>query len=378
MLPVLQREVKMGRLASGDTLTKALSHLGVDADQSREVLAALAGVFDFRKAKAGDELLLTFEGQALISMVYRTPPLDEWRAARDGDRWVAQKREIQVEKKVVRVDVPIESSLYVSLQKTGADPELAVSLADVFAWDVDFYTDTQNGDEVRALVEEYVANGKVVRYGDVLGAEYVGKTVGDKKIFRYLDPSGEVSYFNPDGSSARKTFLKSPLKYAHITSKFGMRMHPLLGYTGMHQGIDFGAAPGTPVWAVGDGTVSWAGMKGPNGNMVCIKHKNGLESCYCHLQGYGEGIKTGVRVAQKKVIGYVGTTGLSTGPHLHYALKRNGNFLNPLSVKFPPSDPVPQNLLADFHNQIDPVSAQLNPLPVAQASVPAATATQTP
>lgn len=364
-LPVVEKQVHLGRLQKDETLARALSRLGADSDQAREVITALAGVFDFKKARAGDELLLDFEGPALTALTYRSPPVDEWRAARDGDRWVAKKREVQVEKKVVRVDVTIASSLYESLARTGADPELSLALADVFAWDVDFYQDVQNGDVVRAMVEAYVSGGKVVRYGDVLGAEYLGHTVGDKKVFRYLDPHGELGYFAPDGQSARKTFLKSPLKYAHITSKFGMRFHPVLKYEKAHEGVDYGAAPGTPVWAVGDGRVTWAGPKGPNGNMVCLAHRNGFETCYCHLKGFGSGVHTGGRVEQKQVIGYVGATGRATGPHLHFALKQNGHFLNPLTQKFPRSEPVPASLIADFHRQIDPVAADLNPTPVA-------------
>lgn len=366
-LPVVTRQVHLGRLQKDETLARALTRLGADADQSREVISALAGVFDFRHARAGDELLLDFDGPALTALTYRSPPLDEWRAAREGDGWVARKREVQVEKKVAHVDVTISSSLYESLARTGADPELSLALADLFAWDVDFYQDVRNGDVLRAMVEEYVADGKVVRYGDVLGAEYRGASVGDKKVFRYLDPHGEVGYFDASGQSARKTFLKSPLKYAHITSKFGMRFHPVLKYVKAHEGVDYGAAPGTPVWAVGDGKVVWAGMKGPNGNMVCLAHRNGFETCYCHLRAYGAGIKAGARVEQKQVIGYVGMTGRATGPHLHFALKQNGHFLNPLTQKFPRAEPVPPSLIADFHRQIDPVAADLSPSQVASA-----------
>ena len=367
-LPAVHQKVVSGLVKRNETLSKTLLRLGLDGDQSREVLGALAGVLDFRRSRIGDELLLTYDGPALLSLVYRTPPFDEWKAERQKDQWVARKRELAIEKKVVQVDVPIQSSLYESLQRTGADPELAMALADVFAWDVDFYSDVRNGDEVKALVEEYIADGKVLRIGDVLGAEYKGQVVGQKKIFRYQDPSGNPSYFNADGSSARKAFLKSPLKYAHITSGFGMRFHPILKYEKQHEGVDYGAAQGTPVWAVGDGVVTFAGNRGANGNFVCIKHRNGLESCYCHLQGFGEGIHTGASVAQKRVIGFVGMTGRATGPHLHFALKRDGHFLNPLTQKFPRAEPVPPALLADFHAQIDPFVSRLEATSVAEVT----------
>lgn len=368
--PALERTVRTGRLAQDENLAHALLRLGADAEATRQILLALSGSLDFRKIRVGDELALTTEGGALSAVSYRRSPVDAWRATRQGAGWSAAKRVVAVEKRVARVEVHIAGSLYESLARTGADPELSLALADVFAWDVDFYSDVQPGDTVRALVEEERVQGKLVRTGEVLAAEYVGRTVGDKKVFRFTDASGEASYFGPDGASARKTFLKSPLKYAHITSTFGMRFHPVLKYEKAHEGVDYGAAPGTPVWAVGDGLVTFAAPKGPNGNMVCLKHRNGLETCYCHLQGFGAGIRAGVHVAQKRVIGYVGTTGRSTGPHLHYALKQGGHFLNPLTQKFPRADPVPAAELAAFHRAVDPLAAALQPTELAQAGEP--------
>jgi murein DD-endopeptidase MepM/ murein hydrolase activator NlpD len=367
---MVERDVHQVRLAQDENLAHALARVGADGETSRQILQALAGSLDFRKIRVGDELALSVEGSSPQALTYRHLPIDEWRVNREGTGWVGHKRQVTVVKRLARIEVQIAGSLYESLARTGADPELSLALAEVFAWDVDFYSDVQPGDTVRALVEEDRVQGKVIRYGEVQGAEYVGHTVGDKKVFRFVDASGEASYFGPDGQSARKTFLKSPLKYAHITSTFGMRMHPVLKYEKAHEGVDYGAPPGTPVWAVGDGQVTFAAPKGANGNMVCLKHRNGLETCYCHLKGFGAGIRAGVRVVQKRVIGYVGTTGRSTGPHLHYALKQSGHFLNPLTQKFPRAEPVPPEQLADFHRQVDPVAAALEPVAVAQASVP--------
>ena len=185
-------------------------------------------------------------------------------------------------------------------------------------------------------MEKVLSKGRLLRYGEVLAAEYQGESVGTKRVFRWQLPDGEWSYFQEDGTSARKAFLKSPLKFAHVTSRFGRRFHPVLQYLKAHKGVDYAAAVGTPVWAVADGTVT-ARQHRPGGNTVCVRHRNGLETCYLHLSSYGRGVRGGARVSQKQVIGYSGNTGRSTGPHLHFAMKRDGAFVNPLNQKFPRS-----------------------------------------
>jgi murein DD-endopeptidase MepM/ murein hydrolase activator NlpD len=232
-----------------------------------------------------------------------------------------------------------------------------VLAADVLAWDVDFYQDVRAGDRMRIVVEKVFADGKLLRYGEVLAAEYQGGATGRKRLFRYTDPDGQTSYYDDDGSSARRGFLKSPLKYAHVTSKFGNRVHPVLGYTRAHEGVDYGAPVGTPVWAVGDGTVRTAGWKGGCGKAVELRHRNGFETVYCHLSAIA--VSAGKPVSQKQIIGYVGQTGLATGPHLHYAVKRGGGFVNPLQLKIPRDAPVPAKWMDDFHAKVAPLQHEL-------------------
>jgi murein DD-endopeptidase MepM/ murein hydrolase activator NlpD len=197
----------------------------------------------------------------------------------------------------------------------------------------------------------------VLGYGHVLAAEYVGHTVGSKKSYRYKLPDGTESYFLEDGTSARKTFLKTPLKYAHVTSGFGSRFHPILNYVGNHNGVDYGTPVGTPVWAVADGTVSKAGWDDGGGNRICVKHAMSFETCYLHLSKIS--VKAGQRVPQKTVLGESGSTGLSTGPHLHFGMKRGGNWVNPLNQNFPRADPLPRAQLADFLEKIAPLASRL-------------------
>ncbi len=359
------------RIEPDQTLSRALSAAGVPDAQLERIISAMEGVFDFRKLHVGDQLRISTRGGEIDFIDYRQSAQDEWQVRRDGERFVAAKREVEIEKKVGLVELRIDSSLYEAATAAGEDPALPIAISDVFAWDIDFYQDVRKGDRVRAVIEKFVSKGRLVRYGEVLAAAYQGQSVGQKRVFRYQLPDGNISYFMQDGTSARKAFLKSPLKYANITSRFGSRVHPVLHYQREHNGIDYRAPVGTPVWAVGDGTVTRAAHDGASGRNLCIRHINGLETCYLHLSGFGAGIRAGVRVVQKQVIAYTGNSGLSTGPHLHFALKRGGRFVNPLNQKFPRADPVPQQLRPDFGQRIVPWVAQLEGEPVAAASVPA-------
>lgn len=348
------------RVERNQVLATALRSAGLDGVQTDRVIGALQGVFDFRRSRVGDQLRLVLRDGELEHLDYRQSPVDEWQVRRDGERYVASKREIEVETQVSRVELEVQSSLYDAATTAGEDPTIAMALADVFAWDIDFYVDVRKGDHVRCLVEKVLSKGRLLRYGEVLAAEYRGESVGTKRVFRWQLPDGEWSYFQEDGTSARKAFLKSPLKFAHVTSRFGMRFHPVLEYLKAHQGVDYAAAVGTPVWSVADGTVTVAGNTGAGGNTVCVRHRNGFETCYLHLSSYGAGVRSGSRIAQKQIIGYSGNTGRTTGPHLHFAMKRNGAFVNPLNQKFPRSEPVPPTLLTRFREAVNPIAASLD------------------
>lgn len=354
------------RLQRNQTVQQALMRLSLSAEDVRGVIAALKDHFPFRKARPGDQLRIERrEGTSEVHRLsYRQGIADEWLVDRLPDGTLqGRKRPVELTTEVSRVAVTIEGSLYETLQKSGEDPELAVLASDVLAWDVDFYQDVRAGDRMKMVVEKVFADGKLLRYGEVLAAEYDGSATGTKRLFRYTDPDGRTSYYDDEGHSARRGFLKSPLKYAHVTSTFGGRMHPVLGYYKQHQGVDYGAPVGTPVWAVGDGTVKQAGWNGGCGKAVILHHRNGLDTVYCHLSQIA--VAAGKPVSQKQVIGYTGQTGLATGPHLHYAVKRNGAFLNPLQLKVPPEAPIPARWRPDYLAKIAPVRAKLDGEPVA-------------
>ncbi len=357
--------IKNRRIQKGqNTLAQALAEVPLPPDQVQAVVGALeAAEFDFRRIRVGDQFRMVLRHGELDFFDYRKDRQHAWLVRRDGDRYVGTKREVEVEQRVATVELTVNSSLWDAVMAAGEKPGIAVGLADVFAWDIDFYQDVRQGDRVRAVIEKRLVKGQLVDYGNILAAEYVGGVVGNKRVFRYETSTGQASYFQQDGSSARKAFLKSPLKYANVTSRFGSRFHPVLKYMKAHNGVDYGAAVGTPVWAPSDGTVSRVSYDGANGNLLCIKHLNGFETCYAHLHKVH--VRPGQKVHQKQVVALTGNTGRSTGPHLHYALKRNGQFVNPLAQNFPRADPLPKAELPRFAESIRPLVTQLDSVNVA-------------
>lgn len=359
-------EVKNRRLEKNQTVASALEAAGLDDATISEVQGALmASEFNFKKARPGDQLRFVFRHGVLDLMDYRRNLLTEWQVRREGERYVGRKRELTRERRIEVVELTVESTVWDAAIAAGEKPDVAITLSDVFAWDIDFYRDVQKGDRMRAVIEKVFARGRLIDYGEVLAANYVGSSVGTKKMYRYTLPDGTNSYFNEDGTSARKTFLKSPLKFAPITSRFGGRFHPIINQFGQHNGVDYGTPPGTPVWAVADGSVTRAGWDNGGGNMVCVKHVMSFETCYLHLSKIN--VHVGERLAQKHVVGESGSTGLSTGPHLHFGMKRGGHYVNPLNQNFPKADPLPTALLNDFHEKTAELRAQLEPTGVAAA-----------
>jgi len=360
------------RIEAGQTLGRALALAGVPSGQAEGIMAALAGVLDFRRCQIGDQLRIRIAKGEVQLVDYRQSAVDEWQVRRDGARYLAAKRPIEIDRRVEVVELRIDSSLYEAALAAGEDVRLPLALADVFAWDVDFYQDVRRGDRARAVVEKFLSKGRLMRYGEILAAVYQGQSVGRKRAFRYQLPSGEIAYFQEDGRATRKAFLKSPLKYANVTSRFGTRFHPVLQYVKAHNGVDYGAPIGTPVWAVADGLVTRAGSDERAGRHLCLRHFNSMESCYLHLSRFAAGVRAGVRVQQKQVIAFTGNTGLTTGPHLHFALKRGGHFINPLAQKFPPAEPIPNSLRQDFDQKVASLLASLQGQPVAAWSAASA------
>ncbi|MEW6002877.1 MAG: peptidoglycan DD-metalloendopeptidase family protein [Nitrospirota bacterium] len=270
----------------------------------------------------------------------------------------AKKVAIEYEKRICHIGGQIKDNLISSVGEGMENLMLALQLSDIFAWDIDFTTDLRNGDIFKIVVETLYLNGEFKKYGDILSTEFINN--GEKYYAYRFEHGGEVDYYDADGKSLRRSFLKSPLNFRRISSGFSYkRFHPILKIYRPHLGVDYAASAGTPVSAVGDGTVVFAGYKGQNGNIVIIRHFNGYRTFYGHLSKIVKGLRKGVKIKQGQVIGYVGATGLATGPHLDYRIKVNNRFVNPLTLKLPRGKPVPKTLIAEFENFKNKMDIQL-------------------
>ena len=358
----LQR-IEMVEIKAGQTLGAALASIGASAVDANAAIASLGGLFDFRKLRPGHKLKARMDdGGKLLALGIIQSVADQVETRRSNDSWKAERIDIPVETVVTTVSGTVHSSLWESIASTGEEPALIAEFADVFAWEVDFFRDVRDGDSYRMLVEKRYAKGKLVSYGRVLAAEYVN--AGDThRAFYFVRDDKTTGYFADNGESCKKLLLKMPLQYGRMTSGFGSRHHPVLGYTRAHNGVDYGVPVGTPVWAVGDGRVVKAGYGNGFGNVVEISHANGWTSQYAHLSSIA--VKVGQHVSQKMTIARSGNTGMSTGPHLHYGLKRNNGYVNPAAQKFDRAEPLKGAELAAFKREVERLSSELDRISVA-------------
>lgn len=288
------------------------------------------------------------EPQELTSIHFRFSAIESLIVSKTDGKWVADKIIEPVDIKVLTFVGTVTSSLWESAQRAKMDPNLISELADIFAWEVDFAREVRVNDRWRLTVEQKLVKGQSIGWGAILAAEYENAgTPYQATLFRLNGE--EVGYFTPEGASLRKMFLKSPIRYGRITSRFNMgRFHPILKTRRPHLGVDYGAPIGTPVRAVGDATVVSAGWSGGGGKVIKLRHNSQYQTAYKHLNGFAPGIRAGARVKQGQVIGYVGNTGLSTGPHLHFEFYNAGRYVDPMKKKFPSADPVPTAHLEQF------------------------------
>jgi murein DD-endopeptidase MepM/ murein hydrolase activator NlpD len=260
---------------------------------------------------------------------------------------------------VLQLGGVVRSSLFESMRDLGERPELVYSFADIFAWDFDFSKQTRPGDEFRMVYEKFFDKDGFVRYGRILAAEYRASNKNHTAVW-FEDQNGKGDFFTPDGNSVRRAFLKAPLKFTRISSRYTKaRLHPVLHITRPHEGVDYAAPIGTPVWAVANGQVVYTGWSGGFGRLVKIKHSNGVVSFYGHLSRYASGLRVGQMIDQKQLIGYVGMSGLATGPHLDFRLQKNGRFMDPLSVRMDTGEPISARALPRFNQVRDMRLAEL-------------------
>ncbi len=344
-----------GKVVGGDSMGKILRREGLTPPEADELIRALQPEMDLRKIRVGQTYRLHFDGDGvLMTFEFDVSRLVQVRASRGTDgRMVAKKIEAATETRVIEVGGTINSSLYASIKETGESVSLVAFFVDVFAYDINFYIETREGDTFRMLVEKNYHEDEFLGYGRVLAAEYHGN-VGTYRAFWWKRPDAPArskgEYYREDGRAVSKTFLKTPLKFARVSSKFNpKRMHPVLHRVKGHWGTDYAAPVGTPVWAAASGKIVHRAPKGAAGNLVVIQHDNGMKTLYMHLHRFQKGQRVGQRIQQKDVIGYVGTTGRSTGPHLHFGVKNKaGRYVDPQRLKMEPGPPVPKKYMSAF------------------------------
>jgi murein DD-endopeptidase MepM/ murein hydrolase activator NlpD len=315
-------------------------------------------VYNLARVSVGRPFGLTLEGDGLLkAFTYGIDELRTLRVVRDGDGFKADVLTRTYDTQVETFGGSIESSLFNAVEASGAEDQLALDLAEVFAYDVDFNTEVQRGDSFRAAVETLSLDGRFVRYGRILAAEFVRGGKPLRAVF--FDGASGRGYYTPEGRPTRRAFLRSPLKFTRISSHFTQhRFHPVLGVVRPHLGVDYAAPIGTPVFAAGSGVVVLAGWQGGYGQTVRLRHPNGYETLYGHLSRIL--VRRGQRVAQGDSVGRVGQTGLATGPHLDYRMLRNGVFIDPLKLVSPPAEPVRADERGRFEQTARSAIAQLD------------------
>ena len=367
-------EVIVGR---NDTMDAIFRRMALDKSD----LAAIRNLPGIRQSldflKPGDAIKLTHlnggEIKGLSRKVSETQTLEVVR----GDTGFAAKIvNNPVETRVRTAGATIDSSLFQAAEAASISDVVALKLANVFAWDIDFVLDIREGDRFTAVYEQVYQDGKYLHDGEVLAAEFVN----DGKVYRavrFTAEDGSVGYYTPDGKPMRKAFLRAPVDFTRVSSVFNpSRRHPILNIIRGHMGTDYAAPTGTPIHAAGDGRVSFEGRRGGYGNAIVLLHTNSVSTLYGHMSRFAKGIHLGSRVNQGAVIGYVGMTGLATGPHLHYEYLMNGVHMNPQTVRLPGAEPLRADSLVKFRNTTTPLLGDLNPATVVPpAAGPSAGAT---
>jgi len=331
------------KLKPGDTLMVALMRAGCDPREAHEAIVALSELYNPRKLKVGQVLTVVMDpgedaGRAVLhGITLASAPgysVEVGRAA-VGDFYAAREVEVPMARELIHVGGRIQSSLYQSAVDVGLPVPVLMEMIKAFSFDVDFQREIQQGDRFELLYDSfYDRAGELAKTGPL---KYASMVLSGKRLefYRFVLPDGSDDHFDANGRSVRRALLKTPVDGARISSGFGMRKHPIQGYNKMHRGVDFAAPRGTPVYAAGKGVIDRIGRNGGYGKYVRIRHNSTYKTAYAHMKSYAKGMKRGVRVKQGQVIGYVGSTGNSTGPHLHYEILVDNKQVNPRKIKLP-------------------------------------------
>jgi len=340
-----------GSLKEGDTLYESLIKKGISAAEIINLQEKVKSIVDFSELPVGSEYSLKYSPEGKVTeFTYKPNPIDIYYIdipTSDSEDIKVTKEEISTE--VVRLEGKIKSSLYESMIECANSPQLALQMAEIFAWQIDFLTECREGDTFKILVEKQ-HRGDFYRWGKILAAQYEGEVLSKHTAILFKDSTGHADYYTEEGESLRKAFLRAPLHYKYISSYFSNnRFHPILRIWRPHLAIDYAAPTGTPVSTIGDGTVIYKGWNDGYGNYIKIRHPNNYVSGYGHLSRFADGLKKGQKVKQGEIIGYVGATGLATGPHLDFSISKNGEKVDFLKLELPAASSVDPQYRSQFN-----------------------------
>jgi len=348
-------------VANGDTLSTVFAKVGLPQSTVHEVLASSKGAKQLARLNVGQRLEFQLNERGELEKL-RSPlnKLESIQLERSDSGYVFKKEQIKPDVHNAYAYGRIDSSLFLAAKRAGLSHNLTMDLANVFGYDIDFAMDIRKGDTFEVVYEEKMIGGERVGTGNILAARFTNRGKSYTAV-RYTNKQGNSSYYTADGSSMRKAFIRTPVDFARISSRFSNgRKHPILNRIRAHKGVDYAAPRGTPIKSAGDGKVLLAGRKGGYGNTVVIQHGNRYRTLYAHMQGFAKGVRNGSTVKQGQIIGYIGTTGLSTGPHLHYEFQVDGVHVDPLGLKLPMADPIAKNEKQRFLQLSGPLMARMD------------------
>jgi murein DD-endopeptidase MepM/ murein hydrolase activator NlpD len=350
------------RIQRGDTVASVLARLSVNDTDALTYLLQAKDVRSLYQLIPGRTIrVVTTDGGRLESLSYVNTGGRRLHVTRGESEFSSSEELPQTEQWVMQSSGEIETSLFAATDSSGVPEFVALQLAEIFSSDIDFHRDLRRGDRFSVVYEALAADGEFVGFG-VLSAEFVNQGHTFRAVF-FRDDQGRNGYYTPDGRNMRKAFLRSPIEFSRVTSGFtSARFHPVLKTWRAHKGIDYGAPVGTRVRATSDGYVTFVGRKGGYGDVVTVRHPNGFVTLYAHLSGFSQGLRQGRRVVQGEIVGFVGSTGLATGPHLHYEFHVNGVHQHPMRLAMPPGPPITAQLRPAFEEFAQPLFARLDML----------------
>jgi len=338
------------KVKRGDNLSVIFSRLGISPQSLHAILSIGDGTKTLKRIRPGQIIKLELAKQSqLLELMYEIDPTHSLRVWQNGDdSFKSRLIERPVEHRPAHTSGVITSSLFEAAQQAGLSDRMTMELAGIFGWDIDFALDIRDGDSFSVIYDDLYVDGRELRHGDILAAEFINNGAIYRAL-RFTDASGHSDYYSPDGKSMRKAFLRTPVEFSRISSYFRTaRFHPILNRIRAHKGVDYAAPIGTPVKATGDGKVVFVGRRGGYGNAIELQHGARYSTLYGHLSHFARGLHRGDHVHQGQIIGFVGMTGLATGPHLHYEFRIDGVHRNPLKVQFPDAAPISAKYKQDF------------------------------